>query len=419
MTACIPELRAALAAVLLTVAGAAGADEPSPWYIGVNQAVSYNSNPSRLIEEFAQGSWWSTTSLVGGFDQSYGRQRFYGNGNVAANVYGSLSQLDNTSYGVTAGWDWSTVNRLSGTVYASYTQGLANYGGFNQANLARVEKVTQDSGLAYATLEYGLLSLLAADVRVAYSTVSYDSDNALANLSFSRYELRQSSVNARVRRQFAGQLIGGVGVAYTKGDYFSTGQEFDRYDVFFTGDWQITGQSNLSGRIGYSRWDYTGSNPYEQTGTTGWLAWRYIPTGKLDFTTRISYDTQANSVFTSVGGGTPGGVGDTDWLTTGLQFNARYAFSGKTSFNAALEYYTQSRDGFGIPPGGGSPTFDGSRNSTFNLLLGATWLPSRSWQVNCNLTLNDRNERRNSSSSISLTPYTAYGGSCSAQFVLQ
>jgi len=412
-------LRFTLAALLLATAGAALADEPSPWYIGVNQAFSYNSNPSRLIDEFAEGSWWSSTSLVGGFDQSYGRQRFYGTGNVAANVYASLSQLDNTSYGLTAGWDWATVERLSGTVYASYNQGLANYGGFNQANLARVEKVTQDNALVYATVDYGLLSLLAADLRLAYSSVKYSSDNAVANFSFSRYELNQSSVNARVRKQFAGQLIGGVGVAYTKGDYFSANQEFDRYDVFLTGDWQVTGQSTLSGRIGYSRWDYTGSNPYDQTGVTGWLAWRYTPTGKLDFITRISYDTQANSVFTSVGGGNPGGTGDTDWLTTGVQFSARYAFSGKTSFNASLEYYSQSRDGFGIPAGGGAPTFDGSRNSTLNLLLGATWLPSRNWQVNCNLTLNDRNESRSSGSSISLTPYSAYGGSCSAQFVFQ
>ena len=146
-----------------------------------------------------------------------------------------------------------------------------------------------------------------------------------------------------------------------------------------------------------------------------------MPTGKLDFTTRISYDTQANSVFTSVETGRqprryrrqPTGS------PLGCNSRARYAFSGKTSFNASLEYYSQSRDGFGIPSGGGAPTFDGSRNSTVNLLLGATWLPSRNWQVNCNLTLNDRNESRGSGSSISLTPYTAYGGSCSAQFVFQ
>ena len=163
-------LRVPVAALLLAAAQLAVA-ETSPYYIGVNQAFSYNSNVFRQIDEFAQSSWWSSTSLVGGFDQTYGRQRFYANGNVAANVYGQLSQLDNTSYGVTAGWDWETVGRLSGKLYASYSQSLANYGGFNVSALN--QKNTEDSALAYATVEYGLLSLVIADVRLAYSSVHY------------------------------------------------------------------------------------------------------------------------------------------------------------------------------------------------------------------------------------------------------
>jgi hypothetical protein len=407
-----------MAALLLGAAGPAKA-ETSPYYIGVSQALSYNTNPARLPDATAEGSWWSTTSLLGGFDERYGRQHFYGNANVAANVYSSLSQLNSTTYGASAGWDWETINRLSGTMYASYNQSLPNYGGLNQASLLEVQRVIQNSGLAYATAQYGVLSLMQAELRVAYSSVHYDADDLASQLRFSRYELNQTSVRLRLRKQFSGQLTAGTGVAYTKGDYFAIGSEFGRYDVFVTTDWQATGQSSFSGRVGYSWWDYTGVNPYQQNGVTGWLAWNYVPTGKLSFVTRVSYDTQANSVFTSVGGGTPGGVGENQWLTTGLQFTARYAFSGKTSFNASLEYFSQSRDGTDIPLGGGPVVFDDSRNRTVNLLVGATWLPARNWQVDCNLTLNDRNQRASSNQSITLTPYTAYGGSCSAQFLFQ
>lgn len=400
-----PRLRCHCLAWTLMVCGAAYA-QSSPYYIGVNQAFSYNSNVFRQVDEFAQSSWWSSTSLVGGFDQRYGRQRFYASGNVAANVYGQLSELDNTSYGVTAGWDWETVERLSGTLYASYNQSLADYGGFNVSVLN--QKNVEDNALAYATVEYGLLSLVAADLRVAYSSVRYSLP------TYDSYDLDQTSVRLRVRKQFSGQLTAGVGLVYTDGDYVSIDRNFNRYDLFVTGDWRATGQSTLSGRVGYSWSDYTGVNPYDQDSVTGWLSWAYVPTGKLSFNTRLSYDTQANSVFTSVGGGSSAGLSQTQWLTGGLQFTANYAFSAKTSFNASLQFYQQTRD-----QDLGNQAFDDARNRVTNLLLGATWLPTRNWQINCSLTLNDRNQNRGDSQAISLLPYTAYGGSCSAQFVLQ
>jgi hypothetical protein len=401
----------------LVLAGPALA-QTSPYYLGVNQAFSYDTNPARQPDEVAQSSWWSSTSLVGGIDQRYGRQRFYANGNVAANLYGQLDQLDNTSYGLTAGWDWETVERLSGTLYASYNEGLANYGGFNQATLFRVVKVTQANTLAYGTVEYGLVSLLAADLRLAYSSSRYDSEDPVADRLFDPKDLDQGSVTLRVRKQFSGQLTLGTGLAYTRGDYFSVDRRFDRYDAFVLAYWEPTGQSTVSGRVGYSSWDYTGANPFDQSGVTGWVKWRYMPTGKLTFDTLLSYDTLANSGLTDVGGGAPGGQGDTNRLTAGLQFTATYALTGKTSLNASLQFFSRTEDFLINPPPGLPPLAVEARDRVTNLNLGATWLPARNWQVNCNLTLNDRNQSSDSAVAT-LTPYTAYGGSCAVQFVLQ
>lgn len=406
MFALVGRARGGCIAALVVAAGAAHA-QTSPYYIGVNQAVSYNSNVFRQIDAFAQSSWWSSTSLIGGIDQRYGRQRLYANGNVAANVYGQLSELNNTSFGATAGWDWATVERLSGTVYASLNRNLADYGGFNTT--LQNQKNIQTDLLAYASVDYGLVSLMAADLRVAYSSAEYSLQ------SYGRlYNLDQTSVRARLRKEFSGQLTAGVGAAYTNGDYTGSGQKFDRYDLFLFGDWRVTGQSTLSGRIGYSWTDYTGVNPYNQDGLTGWLTWAYAPTGKLNFETQISYDTQANSVFTNIGSGIPVVTGQTQQLTSGVQFNAKYAFSAKTSFNASLQFFRQKQDVTNAVVG-----IDSTRNQITNLVLGATWTPSRAWQFNCGLTLNDRNQSRSSSQPITLLPYTAYGGSCSAQLVLQ
>ena len=71
------------------------------------------------------------------------------------------------------------------------------------------------------------------------------------------------------------------------------------------------------------------------------------------------------------------------------------------------------------PPPGQPPIPVEARDRVTNLSLGATWLPTRNWQVNCNLTLNDRNQSSNGGSLVTLSPYTAYGGSCAVQFLLQ
>lgn len=408
MTDSLRGMRTTCAAMLFAAASLASA-ETSPYYIGVNQAFSYDSNVFRLPDAFAEASSWSSTSVVAGFDQPYGRQRFYANGNVAANVYQQLSQLDNTSYGLTAGWDWATIERLTGKLYVSLNQGLGNYGGSNQVLTTR--KNIQNDALVYGTVQWGLLSLLALDGRVAYSSLRY-SDNRYA-----RYELNQQSVSLGVRKEFSGQLTLGSGLTYTKGDYYSVDQQFDRYDIYLTGAWVASGQSTLRGRLNYSDWDYTGSNPYQRSGVTGWVQWAFVPTGKLSFNTLLSYDTLANAGLTDLGGGSVGSQGDSNQLTWAFQFNANYAASAKVKVNAFLNYYTRTQDYQVNPPAGLPQSTLETRDRVTNLGLGATWTPTRNWLLNCNLSSNNRNQDANQP--ITLSPYQAWGASCSAQFALQ
>ena len=57
---------------------AAASAQTSPYYIGANQAFSYYSNRYSTQSDVLS-SWFSTTSIVGGFDQPVGRQRRTGN----------------------------------------------------------------------------------------------------------------------------------------------------------------------------------------------------------------------------------------------------------------------------------------------------------------------------------------------------
>ena len=395
--------------VSMMLACGAAVAETSPYYIGVNQAFSYDSNVFRLPQGQAEASSWSSTSVVAGFDQHYGRQRFYASGNVAANVYQQLGELDNTSYALNAGWDWATIERLSGKLFVSTNQNLGNYGGENDT-LIRTKNV-QNGTRAFATAEYGLLSLILFDARLAYNGTRYSAQE------YARYELTQQSGSLGVRKQFGGQLVLGAGGVYTTGSYWAIDRDFDRADAYLSGYWTPTGQSTLSGRLSYSSWDYTGLNPYTTSGLTGWAKWDYVPTGKLSFNTLLSYDTLANSGLTDLGGGAIGQLGDTNQLTAAFKFGVDYAFSEKLKFNASLDFYRRNQDYQISPPPGFPPSTIETRDRVTNVALGATWTPTRNWQVNCNASSNNRNQDANQP--ITLTPYKAWGASCSVQVVLQ
>jgi len=395
-----------VAALLVSAAGVHA--ESGPYSLGVYQAFSYDSNVFRLPDDFAQSSSWSTTGVVASIDKSFGRQRLKAYGNIAANVYQELSELNNTSYSLVAGLDWATIEHLKGKVYLTLEQNLGNYGGENET-LIRTKNM-QNSTLAYATAQYGLVSLLALDGRIAYNSVRYSAPQ------YTRYELTQESISLGISKQISGQLTLGSGTTYTNGAY-ATGQDFSRYDLYLSGYWIATGKSTINGRLNYSRWNYTVVDPYDTTSWTGWLQWAYKPTGKLAFSTLLSYDTLANSGFADFGDEVPGYLGGSNQLTTALRLGASYAVSAKVQLKASLNYYMRTNNSvFNRPPIGGFGDAE-TRDRVMALTVGATWTPTRNWRVACNVSSNTRNQY--SPQAITLTPYDAWGASCAAQFLLQ
>lgn len=396
--------RAWLCSAMLLSLHTASLAQTSPYYIGVTQAFSYDSNVFRQENDLAQSSGWGSSGVVAGFDQPYGRQRFYGSGNVQYNYYTQLSQLDNTSYGANLGWDWQTIERLSGTLTASFNQNLGNYGGDNDTGIT--SRNIQNSTLAEASVKWGEVSLLLLNGGAGYSSVRYTAPQ------YAFRELDQAYALIGVRKLISGQLTLGSGLVYTNGDYTAVNQTFDRYDLFVNASWEVTGLSTVSGRLAYTKREDTDSmrNDISSSGLTGWATWKYKPTGKLDFETFLSYDTLANGVFGETVGGVPGYVGDNNRLTTTLRVTGNYAATAKIAVNTNLAYFSQKNN----EPTAGTPASD-SRDHVFNAALGATWTPTRNWLVACNLNWYSRD----SSGTGGRTPYDGYGANCSAQFALQ
>jgi hypothetical protein len=100
--------------------------EANPYYLGISQSLGHNSNlyhaeNNEVPDKFA------VTSLHGGFDQPIGRQRAFADVSVHWRRYEDIRILDNTGYGLNAGLDWSTIERLSGSFGVASNRVLANY----------------------------------------------------------------------------------------------------------------------------------------------------------------------------------------------------------------------------------------------------------------------------------------------------
>ncbi len=395
-------LPAAVATALLTLsAGSVLADEPSPYYIGASLGVTHDSNVYRIAN--GRGDTYYTTSLLGGFDQSISRQHVYASANVGYNKYSSESTLNNTSYAVAAGWDWATINELSGNLNASANQSLATlYGNALQPsterNLVRTDQVS--GGVTWGGAGRLSVSGNYAHSRVHYSNAANDSsgDTASAGLNYRVGADITVGVASRFTRtrQEATQALGPTGVV-TLPASTTNGRNLD-----LTASWRSTAQTNLSARLSWTR--QTSDNGQQDfSGLTGSLNANYAPTGKLTFNASYSRDAGTNGTyFNSVNlqaGTVNTYLSQNSTTSDALGLTAAYAATAKVTATAGLQYRRARYDNSGL-----SDTF---RVAT----LGANWAATRNASLGCNVSHESR--------SLTVNAYSANVVGCTATISLR
>jgi len=381
------------AAVALTWAGSAHAD-PNPYYIGASTSVGYDSNVFRLPK--AVGDTTYSYGLLGGIDQTIGRQRLYASGTVRDTRFVDLKQLNYVDYSFRGGVDWQTLYDLSGTLSYSSAQSLYNYGGTSTI-LSKAKNVeTRDEIIAKG--RWGASSLLSLDTSYTHRKLAY-SDPA-----YQRNSLNQDGWSLGLTYRPRALLTLGTAVRYTQGKY-QLNRDFDRYDVDLTGTWVPTALSSLTARLSYgNRKSRNGISELDFKGTTGQLSWVYQPTGKLRFTTAFSHDSGAESGFFNVNGQQLNGIGDNSRLTNTVTLNSTYNLTAKIQLNAGLLVSNRSLK---------TGSLDG--NDTLRTAsLGASYAILRNASLGCNF----RRESRSASGQGSYD-FRDSSVSCSAQISLQ
>lgn len=390
--------------------------EANPYYFGISESVTRDSNLYRAPTDVPSvppvADYLTSTGLVAGIDQPFGRQRFYANGQAQYNKYRHQTDLDNTSYSLKSGLDWSAAERLAGSLSYLLNENLASYSNKVSA-ISFQEKNVERTQLLTANARYGLVGLLSLEGLYEHSSLNYSA------AAFDVYDFSQDAVGVGLKYRPSGILTLGTELRTTRGKHphglDGLEDRYRRNDVTLTGAWYATGESTVDFRLGYSRQRYDAKNVQDFSGATGIVSWDYRPTGKLHFTTRLSHDTGQQSTFYQLIAGVPGPVGDTSRVSTMLQVLAQYQFTGKIQLNASARHLHRSLSD-PILSGGVLLGHVDNADDTNTFSLGAQYAPTPHWLLACNV---NRETRHSSALIASSYPYKDTTATCSVQYTIQ
>ena len=421
----LPRRSPIIAALALLANCGAHADEPSPWYIGATETIRHDSNVNRYGDGFSDpkgrgnGDTYSSTGLVGGFDQSYGRQHFYGSGTVAYNKYHAYDELNNTSYGLQAGWDWATVNNFSGGVNASANQSLAQLNGnagpvtSSARNLLRTEQIGTN-------VNWGGAGALSVQGAYTHSRVSYANPSQLGSNSSgdsaslgTYYRLGPTlttGIAYRITRTTNPDVFDSTGTLVTA-ENTSNGRNID-----LSADWRYSAQTGVNARLSFTHQTNAGGGSQDFSGLTGSISANYAPTGKLAFTAAYARDAGTNGTLFNVpitSGSTTTGTTSTyatsvyqnTTIANTLSAGVTYAATAKIGVNANYSYRNARTTATS------ASDYDDKLQTAG---LGVSWAIARAWTLGCNYTHEARDAQ-----SVPVYKYSANVFGCSAQVTLR
>jgi len=391
---------------ITAVDAARGQEVSIPFYIGAATSVTRDDNVFRVGEGTPKESDTITAiTLLGGFDQPIGRQRIYARASASRNEFADTETLNNTSYSIASGLQWSTVERFGGELKASATQSLARFN--PDDGPATTERNNQRLEDLSATIRVGLVTKLSAYAGLSRRTLRFSADE------FDFREFDQDGVNAGARYRFSGLLTTGLGLRHTESTYpryletapgVFESDDVKRDDIDFTATWVPTGASTVDGRISLSYIDHTNATDSEFSSVTGNISWDWRPTGKLALVTSLSRETGEETTFLSFGDTSFNS--DNSRLTTAIQTKLTYAATAKIGLNARIRYADRDLDNIN----GDGETGD---DQTTVVALGVQWTPTRILSLSCDAM----QEKRRTSGNVS-TPYSFNTVGCAAQVVL-
>jgi hypothetical protein len=416
----LPPAALAVVATLALLTGPAEA-ETTPYFVGLSQSITYESNSLRLDAsqprpeglKFADNVY--VTSLLGGFDQPYGRQRGFGNLSLRQITYAGNTGRNNQAYTGVLGLDWSTVERISGSLSVNANRALSSADGLGLALIN--EKNFESSQGLDARIAMGVVTEYSLEAGFGTRSVR----NSLKNRALLARDFDQdsASVGARWRPSTAANVA--LTLRETRGRYPKFRQiadgsflsdRFKQQSLELSGAIAPMGASTFDARLAQSKSRYDLNQARDYSGLTGSLGWNWQATGKLRLATRLSRDTGQDS-YSTVLFGVPGRA-DYTRVNDSLRLQADFEVTAKIALTSSWQSTQRTLSQLASDAGQASDSGKSGKDLTHQFTLGARWSPYRTTVISCDGSI----ERRSAQGELSNALRNSTFG-CAGQFQLQ
>ncbi len=391
----------------------------SPYYLGFQQAVLYQSNVYRLGDQqvlpanLTRDDTLLGSALAGGLDLGIGRQHLSAKLNLRSNRFQHNPGLDHSGSELGLAWDWASPGHLSGRVQASAERSLAQFN--SSLRQIETEKNVQSLNQFDAEIALGAVASWRLDASLGLRQRRF-SAAAYAPLAFD-----QSSASLAITYQPGTRLNLGIGLREQRELYpwFSpapaggfTPNTVQRYQLDFSGFFQSSAASYFNGRLSPTHSRASQSSAHEFSGLTGSAAWTWLPGGHVKIQSVLNRDSwqSARAVDLGLLGA---GLVDRSRITTGWRNKVDWRGSEKISLNLSLGWLR--RDLVDNLLAGRSAVSSATAVDRTGLLeVGAKWQPWRQFEARCNLS----SERRQSSDASLSTPLRSHSWGCQGQLTM-
>lgn len=407
-----------LTVALLASVPAMAMAETSPYFFGLNQAVTGDTNVFRRADGQPRArDLISSTGILAGIDQPIGRSRLQLNLGANINRFKNNKQLNNNDHDARLQFDWATVERISGDVVAYDRRSLNRYDLSTSEGTATTERdLLRVSGAALRA-RVGLVTRWTFESGFSYEQSSHSLD------ALNIRDVRQGSLNVGARYAPSDLWSVRLGGRRTQGEYpnFRVGgvrqsDDFDRNDVDLSFTYAPTGNSKLDGRISATRESHSQQGQRDSSFVTGLLGYDWILTGKTRLRAQLARDTNAGRSDSDLALVTESS--DTQ-VRDSLALRATWDATAKISVRAGVNHSRRKLDNaFTLSANGqtlSSATTERDKTTAIN--LGATYKPLRGLLLGCQIA----HEQRSTDSPNTTTtyPFEVNTGTCNLQWVFR